>query len=54
MSRSCNDGYEKCAKSVMHVQSCCFANIILLLFCRSFAAMVTRGHILSPLYLKSC
>ena len=31
-SRSCNDGKKKCE---MHVQNRCFANLTLLLFCRS-------------------
>ena len=26
---------QKCSKIVMHVQSCCFANLNLLVFCRS-------------------
>ena len=33
--QSCSDGKEMCKKSVMHVQSCCFTNLNLLLFCRS-------------------
>ena len=32
---SCSDGKEMYKKSVMHVQSCCFANLNQLLFCRS-------------------
>ena len=59
MSQSYNDGLKNVQKCVMHVQSCCFTNINLLLFCRSryrrrlknWATMVTWRHT-SPLYCK--
>ena len=35
MSQSCNNGLKNVQKSVMHVQSCCFTNINLSLFCPS-------------------
>ena len=55
MSQSYKDGLKNVQKSVMHVQSCCFTNINLLLFCRSrcrslllssknWATMVTWRH----------
>ena len=34
-TRENKDGKKNVQKSVMHVQSCCFANLKLLLFCRS-------------------
>ena len=42
---------EKCTKSVSHLQSCCFANLNLLLFCRSYCRR--RLHCLSLLLLWS-
>ena len=39
-------------KSVMHVQSCCFANIKLLLFCRS--RCLRRRRCFSSLIAEQC
>ena len=51
MSQSYNDGLKNVQKSVMHVQSCCFTNTNLLLFCRS---RCRRRHCcLSSLLLSS-
>ena len=51
MSQSYNDGLKNVRKSVMHVQSCCFTNTNLLLFCRS---RCRRRHCcLSSLLLSS-
>ena len=41
-------------KSVMHVQSCCFANLNLLLFCRSLCRCRCRRRCLSSLLTPYC
>ena len=46
-----NDGKEMYEKSVMHVQSCCFANQIYCFFCRSRCRL--RRRCLSSLILVS-
>ena len=38
----------------MHVQSCCFANLNLLLFCRSRCRRRRRRRCLSSLMLEQC
>ena len=47
---SCSDGKKNVQKSVMHVQSCCFVSLNLLLFCRSRCCR--RRRCLSSLFKR--
>ena len=52
-SKSCSDVKQMYKKSVMHVQSCCFATVYLFLFCRSRWRRRRRRRCLSSLLGRS-